>query len=172
MSNFALICALALGCTASDGTTQPTGTVMAAPIVWDGVSAYSPAGMSVVPYTGQTPYAPAPLAPTVAQLAATLLAGGITITSTSTPALNGTYAIDAAAQANINAVQTYILTTPGTFPSGATQPWVDMSGAVHVFANTAQFTAFAKAAAQIAAQVTLYGAGALPSPPAMSATIP
>ena len=60
MSSFALICALAAGCAASDGTTQPTGTVMSAPIAWDGVSAYAPAGMTVVPYAGQVPYAPAP----------------------------------------------------------------------------------------------------------------
>jgi len=172
MPDFALICALAAGCIASDGTTQPTGTVMQAPIVWDGVSTFAPAGISVVPYTGQVPYAPTPAAPTTAQQAATLLSQGITITSASTPALNGTYSIDAAAQADINAVQTYILTTPGSFPTGATMPWIDTIGTAHVFGSTAQFTAFAKAAAQIAAQLTLYGKGALPTPPAMSATIP
>ena len=62
----------------------------------------------------------------------------VTLTSASTPALNGTYAVDPVHTAQINAVATYIqsTTTPGqapgtgaTFPTGATtMPWIDTSG--------------------------------------------
>ena len=55
---YVLQCALAQGCVAADGTTQPQGTYLAQ-ISWDGVSTYQPAGLNVVAYTGQTIYVPA-----------------------------------------------------------------------------------------------------------------
>ena len=64
MAKYVLQCNLAQGCVAADGTTQPNGTYMEL-ISWDGVSPYHPAGMNVVPYTGQTIYVPAAPAPTV-----------------------------------------------------------------------------------------------------------
>lgn len=83
-----------------------------------------------------------------AATAAAAFTAGIQIASTSTPALNGTYAIDATHQQLIAAEQLYIL-TKGTFTNGgATKPWLDMSGAAHTFPSTAEFTAFAEAVAQ------------------------
>ncbi|MGH6976700.1 MAG: hypothetical protein ACREED_06715 [Stellaceae bacterium] len=76
------------------------------------------------------------------------LAAGIAITSTGTPSLNGTYALDPQTRSNITAEQVYIA-TKGTFTNGlATKPWPDKSGALHTFQTTAEFTAFAVAVAQ------------------------
>lgn len=78
----------------------------------------------------------------------TALATGLTVTSTGTPALNGTYAIDPSTQANITAEQVYIA-TKGTFTNGqATKAWPNKAGAFHTFPSTAAFTAFAVAVAQ------------------------
>ncbi len=54
---YVLQCALAQGCVAIDGTTQPLGTYLQK-IRWDGASPYHPAGMNVVLYTNQTIYIP------------------------------------------------------------------------------------------------------------------
>ncbi len=113
-----------------------------------------------------------PPAPTLAQQAAALIAGGLTITSTGTPALNGTYSTDATAQQNIQAVQIYIQAN-GKFPgSSGTYPWLDKAGQPHVFPTISEFTAFATAVADFVAdlQMIVYtGAGTLP---AATATIP
>jgi hypothetical protein len=121
---------------------------------------------ALVPYTP-----PAPVL-TLAQQAAAALYAGITITSTGTPALNGVYSCDKQAQSNIQAVQIYIQAN-GKFPgSSGTYPWLDKSGAPHVFPSVAEFTAFATAIADYVAdcQMIVYtGAGTLPAP---TATIP
>ena len=55
--SYAVVCITA--CTAADGTTQPAGTVLNAPIAWDGTSAWTPPpGTQAVPYTGQVAYSP------------------------------------------------------------------------------------------------------------------
>ena len=93
---------------------------------------------------------------------AAALAAGIQITSTSTPALSGTYAIDATHQQLIAAEQFYIL-TKGTFTNGGTtKPWLDLSGVAHTFPSTAEFTAFAEAVAQY---VDALMAGTTPAQP-------
>lgn len=107
--------------------------------------------------------------------ASALLATGITITSTGTPALNGTYAVDPAAQSKITAEQVYIATT-GKFTNGqTTRGWPDISGALHTFPSTAEFTAFAEACAQLvdavlAAQEAALAGGSWVAP-AATATI-
>ena len=79
---------------------------------------------------------------------ASALAAGVQISSTSTSALNGTYAIDRLHQQLITSEQVYIATT-GHFTNGqATRAWLDMNGARHTFPSTAEFTAFAEAVAQ------------------------
>lgn len=89
--------------------------------------------------------APVPPPPTLAQQAAALLAGTVTVSSTSTASLNGTYTITAQDQAHINAVVTGILLN-GSFPEGATTyTWPDSSGANHTFPSTTEFKAFATA---------------------------
>jgi hypothetical protein len=122
--------------------------------------------------------APAAPAPTVAQAAqaqfASLIAGGLTITSTATPAINGTYAVDAAAQDNFSATETYVLAN-GAFPLGATQPWPLLNGALVMIPSIAVFKEVASAAAQFVAAADIAlgtaEAGGTPSWPSASATI-
>ena len=117
-----------------------------------------------------TPQGPQP--PSLAQQAAAELAGGITITSTSTSSLNGTYSLSGDAQQNINAIVTYILAN-GDFPgNSATYTYLDQSGAPHVFPNTQAFKSFATAAANLVSElktVQLTNSGTLPPE---TATIP
>lgn len=111
--------------------------------------------------------------PSPAKLAGVAIAAGIEITSTSTPALNGTYPLDPASQANINAVITYILLN-GTFPNNAaTLNWYDISGTSHTFPSIAEFKAFSTATANYVTTVIEYGAsgGTSGSLPALPITI-
>jgi hypothetical protein len=77
------------------------------------------------------------------------IAAGIVIASTSTPALNGTYALGPSDTANIGDEAQFI-TIFSEFTNGATaaMTWADASGATHSFSSTSQFMAFAKAVAQ------------------------
>ncbi len=84
---------------------------------------------------------------TLAQQAQAALAAGVTVTSASTPALDGTYACDSSAQHRIAAVSLFI-TVNNRFPGGgATLAWPDAAGAARVFPTTALFQAFATAVA-------------------------
>jgi hypothetical protein len=81
------------------------------------------------------------------------IANGIAITSTGSPALNATYAIDPVAQGHITSVATYI-NTNARFPAGlAPFPWPDITGVQHSFQSTAQFLQFATACADIVTQI-------------------
>ncbi|MDE2472656.1 MAG: hypothetical protein KGL35_29010 [Bradyrhizobium sp.] len=108
---------------------------------------------STTPTTSQlqavfTAYNAAVAAQQAQQTYAAALVAGLTITSTNTPALNGTYAIDPQTQTNITAEQVYIATR-STFTNGqSTKAWPDKAGAFHKFPSTAAFTAFAVAVAQ------------------------
>lgn len=70
-------------------------------------------------------YTPPIPAPNLAQQAATALASGLAITSTSTPALNATYPCDTATQSNLNSMYALIQRAGGNaFPGGLTAlPW-------------------------------------------------
>ncbi|MDA8095597.1 MAG: hypothetical protein M0T84_17150 [Betaproteobacteria bacterium] len=82
---------------------------------------------------------------TPAQQAVRLLAGTVTVSSRSTPAINGSYSITPNDQAHINGVVTGILLN-GRFPGGASAyDWPDASGAVHSFPSVMEFKAFATA---------------------------
>ena len=130
---------------------------------------YNAATQTLTP-APQTPSTTTSLTPAQAatQLAATMIVGGLNITSTSTPALNGNYALGPSSQAAINAVVTYILLN-NTFPGGAsTLAWADSAGGSHVFPNIALFKAFATAVADFVATVSIYGdsggkSGAIPA---------
>lgn len=108
---------------------------------------------------------------------AALISGGIVITSTSTPALNGIYSIGPGNISDIQAESQFILIC-SEFTNGTTNamPWSDASGGLHTFTSTSQFTAFAKAVAQYvsACKLALASAsnGSAPVWPTNQATIP
>jgi hypothetical protein len=102
------------------------------------------------------------------------LLAGFTITSTGTPALNGTYDVSDDSMTTVNKVVTAILLN-GTFLNGATtQVWVDLGGTPHVFPDTTTFKNFATALANYVALVEEYidSEGTAGSLPTSSGTIP
>lgn len=75
----------------------------------------------------------------------TAIASGVQIISASTPAISGTYSIDAQSISNIEAQQLSILTR-NLFTNGqTTRNWIDTSGVPHTFPSTAVFTVWAEA---------------------------
>lgn len=123
---------------------------------------------------GNTPDAAAPADPVTQRNA--LLAAGIAITSTATPALDGTYAVDAGSQAQIAAIVTGINAGKG-FPEGAASvAYPDVTGALHSFSATSDFVNFAAALEAYVYQVNLTAAALEAGQPATwptaSATIP
>jgi hypothetical protein len=103
--------------------------------------------------------------------AANLLRAGLTITSTATPAINGTYtvlgALDNAFQAECNAVA-----LNGTFADGTENlNWPDRNNAIHSF-SVANFKNFAGAISNFINLCTQYSMGTVTAAPSASATIP
>ncbi len=154
-------------------------------IVYDGVSTFTPpAGTTLEPVdtsgagTGWTyvngafvaPPTTTPPALTPAQQAANAIAAGIQIVSTSTPTLNGTYALDAISLSDINGLVTGIMLN-GSFPdSQSTYIYHDSSFTPHTFPSIAAFKAFATAVLNFSSQVIQYAKsggtlGAIPSNP-------
>jgi hypothetical protein len=117
---------------------------------------------------------PAKVPPSQSYAAA--LAAGCQIVSTSTPTLNGTYALDPQTLSNVTSEQVYIATA-GKFTNGqTTRAWADATGAFHVFPSPTSFTTFAEAIAQYvdslsAALATAEAGGAWSAPP-MPSPIP
>ena len=72
-----------------------------------------------------------------------LIAGGLTITSTSTPAVDGTYGTAASDQANFNAMQTYVLAN-GTLEQ-TPEPWFLENGSPVMLPSAAAFKEIATA---------------------------
>lgn len=103
---------------------------------------------------------------TPAEIAAAAIAAGVAIVSTSTPALNGTYAVDDASRANTVAIMTGVAAGLGLPGSGATFTYFDMSNAAHTF-TAQQFGALAAALRDYVYALDLYaaGAGSLPTSP-------
>jgi len=136
----------------------PAGSPVSAGYTFDGTN-----------YTAPVSTTPAPTAAEV--LASTVmaaLAAGLTITSTSTPAINGTYAVDSKTTDEITSVTTFILTN-GAFPNGtSTFPWPDASNTPHIFPSVAVFKGWATAIANYVSALNLYGDGmpgaTLPAP--------
>jgi hypothetical protein len=89
------------------------------------------AGQVIVAGPGGQPVAQAPAAPTLtlAEQAAAMIAAGVTIVSTATPALNGVYACDPTSQAKMGNMYNLIMRAGGTsFPGSlAALPWPDIS---------------------------------------------
>ncbi|MBN3755902.1 hypothetical protein G3N95_23355 [Paraburkholderia sp. Tr-20389] len=81
---------------------------------------------------------------TTKQKAEQILAGGLTVTSAGTPALNGTFPVDALSQSDIIAIETSLNAGKG-FPGGATTfSYPDATGAMRAFSES-NFTDFAAA---------------------------
>ena len=116
-------------------------------------------------------YAPATPALSNAQKAAALQAGGLTITSTGTPALNAVYAMDQTTIALITSEELYIVAN-GTFSNGTgTLTWLYAQPPV-TFPNVTSFKTVASTIAQTITALVDYGAGATNTAPNMSVTIP
>ena len=109
---------------------------------------------------------PAPPVLTAAEQALAALLAGCQVTSTATPALDGTYAITPDAVSKIMATSLYIQVN-GKFPAGQAQlAWPDLAGKPHVFAATDSFQGFATAIADYVAHLDLFGNGTLTELPA------
>ena len=138
-----------------------------------------PAGQTVeVGYTfanGTFTAPPAPPTPTLAQQAAAALGAGLTVTSTGTPAINGTYAIAdgvAFGRADIG-TEAQFISTFSEFTNGTqTLEWPLLNGTFVTFPSTASFMNFAKAAAQYYAAVKAVVAAGQGSFPSNQVTIP
>jgi len=150
----------------------PTGTatLVVTAAQWDtqGTAQYVSGGALVA---GTAPVIASVL--TLAQQATTLINSGIIITSTGTPALNGTYSTNATAQQNVANIASYI-SINGKFPgiSATTLTYSDISGNPHVFPSTTEFLAFYTAAGDFITDcqtIIMTNAGTLPS---NQATIP
>lgn len=129
----------------------------------------------VVTETYQTQIIPVvtPAQTAAAKLAA-VEAAGLKVTSTSTPAINGTYDVSPTATANFNAVETYVLAN-GTFPMGSTQTWFVIGAAPVTIPSVGVFKALSSAVAQYVAalQIAAYtqAAGGTATWPPSSVTI-
>jgi hypothetical protein len=109
-------------------------------------------------------------APTPASKAAEAMAAGLTITSTSTPAIDGTFTVDQVSQMDIIAIETSLNAGKG-FPGGAaTFNYADVSGVMHSFTE-ANFTDFAAAVRDYVYALKSVIAGASTTIPPATATI-
>ena len=109
---------------------------------------------------GNTPTPYVALAPTPAEQAAVAIAAGVTITSASTPAINGTYACDAAAVADIGAETLSVIVTQ-QFTNGATSiQWPLANGTLITFPGPQVFQAWAVAVSRYVSACKQYASGA------------
>lgn len=157
-----------------DGSTKwtpPSGQVVAIPAGMTG-------GIGDAYANGKftSPAPSSPPAPTLAQQAQAALGAGLAITSSSTSALDGTYAVASGVPYGREDIQTeaQFVSTFGEFTNGKTTlDWPLIDGKTTVtFPTTADFLNVAKAAGQFYAAtmaVARAGTGTLPS---ATATIP
>jgi len=87
---------------------------------------------------------PTPPAPTPDELLAEKLGAGITIISTGTPSLNGSYSISSDTQIQITGVLALLGVGQGLPNDAPTIPWPDLNGSPHMFTAVA-FQNFAAA---------------------------
>jgi hypothetical protein len=120
--------------------------------------------------------APVPLtaaelaAQALVQTAQTALATGLSIVSTNTAALNGTYAVDPLSQMDIIAVETSLNAGKGFPGSVTTFSYPDVTGIMHAFTE-ANFTDLAAAVRDYVYALKSVIAGASTTLPATSTTI-
>ena len=122
-----------------------------------------------------TAYVPPTLTPAqiVQNEVAALIAGGLTITSTSTPSVNGVYSCDDNSVKNLNACETFILRNNAFFNGSSTQAWQLLNGSFVEIPSVAIFNAITDAIANFIAQITVYSLsnGAIGSLPSNTVTI-
>lgn len=169
--------------TAISYPSLPSGLVPVSDALYASLMAAQAAGQMIQAGTAGVPEAVARTAPTLtnaqqAQIAFTnLLAGGLAITSTATPALNDTYLVNATTQPDLMAEAQYYQTF-GTFTNGTTTiAWPNLAEtAMHSF-TWANFQNFVKAcgaflgAAKVALNTAISGSTTFVAP-GSSATIP
>lgn len=105
--------------------------------------------------------------------ATAVLVGGLTITSTSAPALNGTYRTSGIALEGIQAEANALMlggSTPVFADGSASLNWPDKSGGVHAF-TPAQFLELVHAVNYFVSQCAQYAGGAINIAPNATATI-
>ncbi len=153
-------------CGPQDETIYPNqGTVAASDARWAAYYAAVTPAMRV----GLAVPTSAPPAPTLAQQATALIAAGLTIASTGTPAINGTYAVASGVPFGREDIGTeaQFISTFSEFTNGAqTLEWPLTNGTFVTFPSTAAYMNFAKAAAQFyaaAKAVVALNAGVLPA---------
>lgn len=113
-----------------------------------------------------------PPGPTLAQQAAIMLGNGLTITSTATPALNGTYGTDNNSTGDLSALETGLNAGQGFPPNNATTfAYPDMAGVFHVFGST-DFTNLAAAIRNFVYICKAVISGGVTELPPNTATIP
>lgn len=113
----------------------------------------------------------APPAPTLAQQAATLLTGGIAITSAGTPALNATYPTTGPIWADLKDEALFIASFASFSSGGAGIAFVLPSGPTVTFTATAQLQAAVKAISMYLSALKTIAATNTGTLPSASATI-
>lgn len=133
-----------------------------------------PTGATNAQIIDSSAYVPPP--PSPAAVLGQKLAAGITLTSTGTPAINGTYAYDQQTQTDLSGIAATIGLL-GTFPDGSTSgyQYPQLGGlAVTTFASIAAFklfyAAYAKLLQQLQAQGDTLAKGGTPTWPSQSVT--
>lgn len=118
------------------------------------------------------PYSPPVPPPTLAEQASAAMGAGVAITSSSTPALNGTYSCDPVAWTKVQGIAQYAEAN-GKFPARLSQlPWADASGTLHTFTATGTFKEFASKIGDYVTALEMCIIGASTTLPASGASIP
>ena len=103
--------------------------------------------------------------------AASAISAGVTITSSSTPAVNGIYSCDQNSVANFANVELYVMKN-ATFPGpSSVRPWLTLDNRIVVIPNTTVFGNIATAIADYVAQVMSYAYGEASSLPSSAIII-
>jgi len=100
-----------------------------------------------------------------------MIDAGLDVTSTATPALNGTYLCDAYHMSAVQAEANAILLDQAFADGSTSLNWPDKDGATHSF-SVVQFHTLIVALSWFVSQCFLYGNGTIATQPATTYTIP
>lgn len=115
---------------------------------------------------------PVVVEPSLQEQASGMLADGVILSSTGTPALNATYPCDPLTQSHIQA-ELWSILLGNKFADGTdTLVWPDRAGNNHTFTSIDQFKAFAVAVGSFVAALAKVQNGTLTTLPSASVTIP